>query len=350
MDRYIAFDAHDESCTAVVVGPSGKQLTAQVLETNGAAVVQFLRTVPGCRHVALEEGALSQWLYELIEPHVDDVVVAVADKSSGQKNDLEDAKRLAESLRLGAIKQPVYKIPRSLAELRCAIRGYRFLSQDVVRSKQRLKSVFRSRGIVSEAELYSPKRRGPLLRRLPAAERGLASRLAEELDALSVILKNQQKHLEQVADTNADVKLLMTAPGIGLIRASTIVAIIGTPNRFRTSRQLWNYCGLGVVFRTSSDWVREGGRWMRVPQRQSRGLNRNRNPWLKSVFKSAATGLIAKQPDHPLSRDYQRAVESGSEPNLAKLTLARRLAAIVLAMWKHKEEYDPGKHTPKTAG
>jgi hypothetical protein len=34
-------------------------------------------------------------------------------------------------------------------------------------------------------------------------------------------------------------------------------------------------------------------------------------------------------------------LQAGIKPNLAKLTLARKLAAIVLSMWKHKEAYDP---------
>jgi hypothetical protein len=31
------------------------------------------------------------------------------------------------------------------------------------------------------------------------------------------------------------------------------------------------------------------------------------------------------------------------KPNLARLTMARRIAGAVLAMWKNQEEYDPAK-------
>ena len=41
--------------------------------------------------------------------------------------------------------------------------------------------------------------------------------------------------------------------------------------------------------------------------------------------------------------DYQRRLQAGIKPNLAKLTLARRIAAIVLSMWKHEEVYDPAR-------
>ena len=51
--------------------------------------------------------------------------------------------------------------------------------------------------------------------------------------------------------------------------------------------------------------------------------------------------MINLLPRDPLHEAYQRMLESGIKPNLAKLTLARRIAAMVLAMWKHEEVYDP---------
>ena len=121
-----------------------------------------------------------------------------------------------------------------------------------------------------------------------------------------------------------------------------MVATVVTPERFRTKRQFWSYCGLGIMMRTSADWVREGGRWVRAPVTQTRGLTRKRNPVLKSVFKGAALTVV-QMTDHPLKRAYERLLEAGTKPNLAQVTIARRIAAIVLAMWKHQEDYDPAK-------
>ena len=45
-----------------------------------------------------------------------------------------------------------------------------------------------------------------------------------------------------------------------------------------------------------------------------------------------------------LHHDYKRLLAAGTKPNLAKLTIARKLAAIALSMWKSKEKYDPTKH------
>jgi hypothetical protein len=46
----------------------------------------------------------------------------------------------------------------------------------------------------------------------------------------------------------------------------------------------------------------------------------------------------------PLHQEYQRTTAAGTKPNLAKLTLARKIAAIALSMWKSQKEYDSTKH------
>jgi transposase len=124
-----------------------------------------------------------------------------------------------------------------------------------------------------------------------------------------------------------------------------MIPIVMTPHRFRTKRQFWSYCGLGIVMRSSSDWVRSStdGKWQRAQVNKTRGLNYQHNQQLKLIFKGAATTVITKLPSEPLHADYQRLLAQGTKPNLAKLTLARRLAAITLALWKNAEVYDPGK-------
>lgn len=59
MDRYVGLDAHASSCTLGMVGPGGKRFGSQVVETNARALIEAVRTVPGTRHLCLEEGTLS---------------------------------------------------------------------------------------------------------------------------------------------------------------------------------------------------------------------------------------------------------------------------------------------------
>ncbi len=136
-------------------------------------------------------------------------------------------------------------------------------------------------------------------------------------------------------------KTLQTAPGIAEKRAAILLATVVTPYRFRTKRQFWSYCGLGIVTRSSSDWVSRAEGWVRAPVIQTRGLNRASNRPLKAVFKGASLSARTMLPPNPFRDHYDRMLEAGTKPNLAQLTLARKLAAIVLAMWKTESEYKP---------
>jgi hypothetical protein len=152
MERYIGLDVHAQSCTIAVMGPSGKRLRRRlVVETNGAAVVDAIQSIAGQRHVCFEEGTQSAWLHELLRPHVVEIVVMVPAKHRGPKDDLRDAWACADAIRTGATGTRVYKAPEHLAALRNAVRAYGFVVRDVVRTKNRLESVFLSRGIVTDS-------------------------------------------------------------------------------------------------------------------------------------------------------------------------------------------------------
>ena len=71
---------------------------------------------------------------------------------------------------------------------------------------------------------------------------------------------------------------------------------------------------------------------------------RDRERWLaERIFKGAATTAIGRGEDDPVYRHYQRLLDGGTKPNLAKLTIARQIAGIVLALWRTGEAYDPKK-------
>lgn len=118
-----------------------------------------------------------------------------------------------------------------------------------------------------------------------------------------------------------------------------------TAFRFRTRRQFWSYCGLGIVMRSSSDWVQTQDGCQRALLSVPRGQNKRSNRALKGIFKGAATTVLQAWPEDPLYAHYRRLLGRGTRPHLAMLTLARRLAAIALRLWKNEEVYDPAKLT-----
>jgi transposase len=346
MDRYIGLDVHSQSCTMAVLGPSGRRLGLRVVATHGAELRQAIRDIAGTKHVCLEEGAQSSWLYELLNDEVDELVVTVREKNSGPKDDARDAWGLAEGLRVGAIKRRVYKSQGPFSELRAALRSYTVVRDDLRRAKSRLKAIYLSRGLLPAGTgVFHPIKHEAWARQLPPAQRRSAELLLSQIQALTELQAATEERLQEASKPHRIIRTLATAPAIGPIRAAQIVATVVTPHRFRTKRQFWAYCGLAVVVRSSADWVRDReGKWTRSRVFQTRGLNQNHRPVLKEVFKGAAHHIATQMASHPLHQDYQRLLDGGMKPNLAQLTLARRLSAAVLAMWKHEEDYDPEKH------
>jgi transposase len=350
MERYLGLDVHAASCTLAVISEKGRKLRDFPVETNGQALVEAIRMIPGHKHLVFEEGLQSAWLYETLSPHVDETVVAGVTESRGPKSDKRDAYGLAEKLRVGNLDQQVFKSPRQFSQLRELSRAHVTLVGDVVRAQSRIKSLYRARGIlVTGVNVYSVRQRKQWQEQLSSQVQSRATRLYDHLDFLLEQKKQAEAALLREAKKHAIVRILETAPGFGPIRAARLVPVVITPHRFRTRRQFWSYCGLGIVTRSSSDWVQTAeGTWIKARVPQTRGLSRTYNHVLKSIFKGAATTVITQRNKDPMHARYERLLDGGTKPTLAKLSLARMIAATVLRMWKDEKEYDPGRGGPST--
>ena len=106
MERYIGGDVHAASVTFSIRSEGGKILRRDVVETNGQALVGYLSQQPGNVHLCIEEGEWSQWLHEILSPHVAELVVYRARWAPGSKSDKHDADDLSERIRTGKIGCP----------------------------------------------------------------------------------------------------------------------------------------------------------------------------------------------------------------------------------------------------
>ena len=134
-------------------------------------------------------------------------------------------------------------------------------------------------------------------------------------------------------------KLLRRIPAIGPIRAAILIAVMQTPHRFRTKRQLWNYSGLGLETYDSAEYRAVQGQLERSRKQATvRGLNKDYNHDLKDIFKGAA--MRASTASGPLRDFYENLLAKGRKPTMARLTLARKIAAITLIVWKKEVRFD----------
>jgi transposase len=210
----------------------------------------------------------------------------------------------------------------------------------------RLKALFRARAIRTPgAGVYQPRERAEWLRKLEnRGARLRAETLYAELDLLRALHGKARAALVAQARRDPAYPLLRTIPFLGPVRVAQLLATLQTPWRFRTKRNLWAYAGLAVVTRSSADYEFVDGRPVRRRRAPlTRGLNANHNRIVKDIFKSAAAAATGRP--GPLRDFYQERVAGGMRPELARVTLARKLAALTLRLWKKGERFDPAKLT-----
>ena len=349
---YVGMDVHQASIVIVVLNGAGKVVMESIIETGADTVRSFIKQLRGKVYVTFEEGTQARWLYDLLRPQVTEVVVCDPRHNkllqSGNKSDRVDARKLAELLRQGSLRA-VYHGDKGARMLKELVRNYDCLVSDTTRVMNRLKAIFRGRAIACAGhDVYRKDRRAQWLAQLnePGAQQR-ASFLYEQLVALQRLRHEAKLVMLKEARRNPAYQLLLSIPLLGPISVAQIIAVVETPFRFRSKRQFWTYVGLAVVTRTSAEYVLVKG----VVRRSSRpvatrGLNRKHNHLLKKVFKNAASSACASG---PFKLAYDARVAQGMDASLARLTIARKLAATTLAIWKRGEQFAPERMKQQVA-
>jgi hypothetical protein len=73
--KYIGMDVHKEAIVIAVLNGSGNLVMETIVETKASSILQFLHGLQGELHVTWEEGTWAAWLYDLLQPQAEEVVV-----------------------------------------------------------------------------------------------------------------------------------------------------------------------------------------------------------------------------------------------------------------------------------
>ncbi len=253
-EKYIGMDVHQATISVAVMDAQGKLIMECLLETKAATIVQFLQGLQGSLSVTFEEGTSAAWLHDLLKPHVSRLVVCDPRKNAllkdGNKSDRIDARKLAELLR-GNQLHPVYHGEHGVRTLKELGRSYLTITQDVTRVMNRIKALYRSWAIPcagtrpSTLPVIAPS---GWLRSLKPGVRVRAERLYQQLDLLQYRCAWKRAASYWRKATSMPGRKTTSPDSFDWVRFARpwLVALLQTPHRFRTKRQLWAYSGFAV--------------------------------------------------------------------------------------------------------
>lgn len=326
MKYFIGLDAHSSTSTFAVLNQDGECILRKTVDTSEKNLWHVIENLNGERILTFEESTISQWLYISLRDKVDRLLVCnptFVAKKPGAKTDFRDAIHLANELRCGHLRE-VYHDDSHWVQLRTSVSGYLDIIQEIVRFKNRLKSVFRANGLkTDENDFYKNKDRVKEFKNESA--RFVSENLFHQVEFLE---QEKIKYLEWFKSNQKKyrpIRNLMTIPGISLIRANIATAIICQPARFKNKHQFWGYCMLVRHIQESGGKI-YGNK--RVHGRRE----------LRDIFIGAAES--AMRSDSTLRDYYESLRAKGTSHKDAKVALARKVASLTLNLLKNNDTYN----------
>lgn len=328
----IGLDLHKRESQLCTIREDGS-VTERRIVTSRERFTAVLGSFEHSR-ILVEASTESEWVACHLESMGHEVIVAdpnyapmYASRSRKVKTDKRDARTLAEALRVGA-----YRPAHRLSAHRRHIRAELAVREALVRTRTRYislaKALVRRDGLrVSGSESEKVAAR--------IAELELSDTLASELLPIFQVLApiNEQievldKRIASLTRTDPEVALLTTAPSIGPITASAVVATVDDISRFDSAHQFEAFLGLVPGERSSGEKRRVGR------------ITKAGNSRVRYLLVEAAWRIIRSKNDetHAL-RSWALLIAARRGKRIAVVALARRLAGILCAMWRDKTPY-----------
>ncbi len=284
--------------------------------------------------VVVEACGNAFWFADVLSGMGHDVVVVDPGRTkaigSGMiKHDKLDARILAtlcQANLMAEVHRPTQ--PERIARMPIAVRDALVRTRTLLINQVR--SLLHSEGIEmksSATNAFSAAVR-EAYERIPDAIVAATAPLLESIDHMNEQVDACDKALAEAVQDDPVIKRLRTLPGIGPITAAQFAYAILDPARFASSRQVSAYLGLVPSLYSSGQTHRLG----RITKRGSR-----RTRWLLTM---AANALLRSSKDSRLARWGKRKVHELGRKK-AVVALARKMAGILWAMWRHQRDFEP---------
>lgn len=332
----VGLDLGDREVSGTMVNAKGEVIEEVRLKMTEPALGAYFSRKPKCR-VVLEAGTHSPWVKRLLVSLGHEAMVLNPHKvrliaESTQKTDRIDARTLAELGRIGTWLAQGVSHRDEQTQLDLAL-----LRSRAIAVETRTKLINHIRSTVKTAGGRIAKCRAEAFHRraqedVPESLRDALLPLVLEVANLShQIQAYDRKAAELIAERYPEALRLMQVPGVGPVTALTFVLTLERPERFRQNRQVGKYMGL-------APGIRQSGR-----RRQVLGITKEGDRELRRLLLQASHSVLT----HPSADgDLRRwALAKGAPNKIAKkkaaVALARKLAVLLLAIWRSGEEYRP---------
>ncbi|MEZ5078943.1 MAG: IS110 family transposase [Solirubrobacterales bacterium] len=332
--RAIGLDVHRDFCE-VAIAEAGELRSAGSIETTPESLELLAGSLATDDLVALESTGNATEIARIIRPHVGRVVVVSATdtgiRQARAKTDRLDARTLARLAATGSLDAVWTPDERSAAMRRRLARR-----SQLVRARTRAKNevhavlVRRLKGRPPVSDLFGPKgRRWLATLELPAEEEETVAGCLRHVDFLGGEIDALDAQIADAALGWAEVRRLMSVPGVSVVTAATFMAAIGEISRFPGPRQLVAYLGLDPRVRQSGSTPAAHGR-----------ISKQGSAPVRHVLVEAA--WTAVRAPGPLRVFYQR-LRARRGHQVAIVATARKLACLFWHLLTRGEDYAYGQ-------
>jgi transposase len=326
--RTVALDVH-KRFAEVAVHEQGEVRRLGRIETKELRA--FAESLRPDDHVVLESTSMTWAIAELLGRHAGRVTVSnplrtKAIASAKVKTDKVDARVLAQ-LAAADFLPAVWAPDEHTRALRRRVSHRASLVRQRTRLRNQVHAVLaRNLVDVPVTDLFGQKGRRWLADvELPAHEREQVEGNLRLHDALESELTLVDSQLAQRALADAEVRRLMTIPGVGPVTALSLLAVIGDVKRFPSAGQLVGYLGLDPRVRQSGARPARTGHISRAGQAHARGL----------LVEAAHVAIRTPGPLHA----FHARVRARRGAQVALCATARKLAVLSWHLLSKSEDY-----------
>jgi transposase len=329
--RFIGLDIHRDFCE-VAISEGGPARSAGRVKTDPEQLELFAQSLAPCDRVVLESTGNALAIARILEPHVQEVVLANpmhvrAISHAKVKNDRFDARTLAELLAADLVPRVWISDEETRLLRRLTSRRTQLVRQRT-RTKNEISAVLvrNLKGRPPVTDLFGKKGRAWLAGLvLPVDERQTVQGALRQLDFLGAEIELIDHALAEQALGSQEIRRLMTIPGVGVTTAATVMATVGDIQRFATADRLVGYLGLDPRSRQSGA----------APARHGR-ISKQGSSAARHVLVEAAWAAI-KTPG-PLRAFYQR-VRARRGAQIAIVAVARKIAILCWQLLTKQQDY-----------